>query len=358
MSGSSLDGLDLAFCEFKLSDGEIIDWELIIGETLPFSEKWQVRLKNLPQQSAFIFAQTDTYFGTYMGELVKEFLIKHKVKPDFIASHGHTVFHHPERQLTVQIGSGAALAGFTGYPVVCDFRSQDVAQGGEGAPIAPIADKLLLQGYDFYLNLGGIANISANINDKYIAFDIGGANQILNTLANEAGLEYDDKGNIAASGQLNTALQDEIDALPFFHIPYPKSLDNQWVMKHIAPPYQNDNIPLKDRLHTACVQLGAQIGLSIEEIIAKENLQKDRYRMLVTGGGAFNGFLVRSIQKSCSQVEIVLPDSNLIAFKEAILIALAGVLRVVNQNNCLRSVTGAKRDTVGGAIYQGWKRSI
>lgn len=358
MSGSSLDGLDIAFCKFELSNNEIIHWELLIGETLPFSEKWQVRLKNLPQQSAFTFAQTNTYFGTYMGEMVKTFLIKHKVKPDFIASHGHTVFHHPERQLTVQIGSGAALAGFTGYPVICDFRSIDVAQQGEGAPIAPIADKLLFKGYDFYLNLGGIANISANIDEKYIAFDIGGANQILNMLANETGAAYDDKGAIAATGQLNLALKQQIDNLPFFHLPYPKSLDNQWVMQHIAPPYQDETIPLADRLHTACIQLAQQIGQSIEQVITKENLQKEHYRMMTTGGGAFNDFLIQSIQNACPQVKIVLPDSNLIVFKEAILMALVGVLRVVDQNNCLRSVTGAKRDTVGGAIYQGWKRTI
>ncbi|MFK7933949.1 MAG: anhydro-N-acetylmuramic acid kinase [Saprospiraceae bacterium] len=358
MSGSSLDGLDLAFCEFQLENDEITNWQLLAGETLSFTEQWQNRLRHLPEQSAYTFAQTDTYFGLYMGELVKQFLIKHQLRPDFISSHGHTVFHHPERRFTTQIGSGAALAGFTGYPVVSDFRSQDVAQGGEGAPIAPIADKLLFSGYDFYLNLGGIANISANIGEKQVAFDIGGANQILNMLAMEAGLEYDRNGQIAANGELNLALKQTVDNLPYFNSPYPKTLDNRWVMAHIAPPYQNTEIPLKDRLFTACIQLAEQINLSIQQILTKENLQADSYQMLVTGGGAFNAFLMQTIQNACPAVEIVIPDENLIAFKEAILMALMGLLRVTNQNNCLRTVTGAKRDTVSGAIYQGWKRTI
>jgi len=358
MSGSSLDGLDLAFCEFVLADNDIADWKLIAGETLTFTEQWQNRLRNLPEQSAFTFAQTDTYFGLYMGDLVKQFLIKTKLRPDFISSHGHTIFHHPERRMTVQIGSGAALAGFTGYPVVSDFRSVDVAQGGEGAPIAPIADKMLLSGYDFYLNLGGIANISADVNGRHIAFDIGGANQILNMLANEVNLEYDKGGGIAAIGRSNVDLKSVVDDIPYFRLSYPKTLDNRWVMHEIAPPYQNKDIPLEDRLHTACVQLAEQINLSIQQIITKENLPVKSYQMLVTGGGAFNDFLIKTIRNACSTVEIVLPDENLIAYKEAILMALMGVLRITNQNNCLQTVTGAKRDTVGGAIYQGWKRTI
>lgn len=359
MSGSSLDGLDLAFCRFIVDNQEITDWQLIVGETLPFSEKWITRLRNLPQQNALTFAQTNVYFGHYLGELVKEFCIKNKVKPDFIASHGHTIFHHPEQRVTVQIGDGAALAAFTGYPVICDFRSQDVAINGEGAPVAPIADQLLLKGYDFYLNLGGIANISADINGEYIAFDIGGANQILNILANEAGLEYDDEGRLAASGTVHEELLNSVNGLPFFQQNYPKSLDNQWVMKNIAPAYVlNQDIPLEDRLHTACLQLAEQINLSIQQIIRRENLAKANYKMLVTGGGAFNKFLMDCIQKACPSIEVVIPDTPLIAFKEAILMALMGTLRVVNRANCLKSVTGAKRDTIGGAIYQGWKKQI
>lgn len=358
MSGSSLDGLDLAFCEFCLQENAIVSWRLVTGETLAFTEQWQNRLRNLPEQSAFTFAQTDTYFGLYMGELVKQFLIKNRLRPDFIASHGHTVFHHPERRMTVQIGSGAALAGFTGYPVVSDFRSQDVAQGGEGAPIAPIADKLLFDGYDFYLNLGGIANISANAKGKYIAFDIGGANQILNALANERAMPYDRGGAIAAKGQLQTALKETVDAIPYFGFSYPKTLDNRWVMREIAPFYQDQTIDLEDRLHTACVQLAGQVQRAIQQIITKENLQSTNHRMLVTGGGAFNTFLVQSIQKACPNIELIVPDPMIVAFKEAILMALMGIRRVSNQNNCLKTATGAKRDMVSGAIYQGWKCSI
>ena len=165
MSGSSLDGLDIAWCRFDLaepgaSNNPIEDWELLLAETLPFSETWVNRLSNLPEQSALTFAKTDTYFGHYMAELVNGFLARHQIEPDFIASHGHTVFHYPEKLMTSQIGDGAALAALTGYPVVSDFRTQDVALHGEGTPIAPAADRYLLDGYDFYMNIGGIANIT------------------------------------------------------------------------------------------------------------------------------------------------------------------------------------------------------
>ena len=163
MSGSSLDGLDIAFCELKITDSNSnIDWTLIKAETIPYPEKWQNRLINLPKQDGFIFAQTHTYFGHFLGELVNQFISKHQIDPDFIASHGHTIFHHPDKRLTVQIGDGAALAATTGYPVINGFRTQDIAINGEGTPIAPAADRYLLKGFDFYLNIGGIANITCD----------------------------------------------------------------------------------------------------------------------------------------------------------------------------------------------------
>ena len=179
MSGSSLDGLDIAFCKFKVENDIVLNWELLKAETIPFSEMWYSRLAHLPTQSALVYAKTHVYFGHYMGELVIDFMSRNNILPDFISSHGHTIFHHPDKRMTAQIGDGGALAATTGLMVVSDFRTQDIALGGEGTPLAPAADKYLFNGYDFYLNIGGIANISCNANGKMIAFDIGGANQVL-----------------------------------------------------------------------------------------------------------------------------------------------------------------------------------
>ena len=361
MSGSSLDGLDIAFCEFQIEDKNIVNWQLLLAETIPFSEKWQGRLLHLPQQDALVYAKSHAYLGHYFGELVNDFLERHQVEPDFIASHGHTIFHHPEKRMTAQIGDGAALAATTGYPVIADFRTQDIALEGEGTPLAPMADKFLFQGYDFYMNIGGIANISCNANGKMIAFDISGANQILNGLAHLMDMDYDEGGQVAATGEIENELLEELNELPYFSQIYPKSLDNQWVVNNLLKSYLEYEAPINNRLRTACEQLAVQTVLSIEQIIKKENLQKKQYKMLVSGGGVLNAFLMENIRAVCNEkieLEIVIPEKEIIEFKEAALMALLGVLRVENIPNCMASVTGAKRDTIGGAIYQGYKKKL
>lgn len=364
MSGSSMDGLDIAYCTFEVDkqgaeESVVIkNWDVLLAETVPFSEKWKERLMALHDQNALIFSKTHTYFGHYMGELVNDFLQKHDITPDFIASHGHTIFHYPENRLTVQIGDGAAMAAVTGYPVVSNFRTQDIAIDGEGAPLAPLADRYLFEGYDFYLNLGGIANITCDTGQKYVALDIGAANQILNVLAEQLDKEYDENGNFARKGQLNPNLLNIVNDIPFFKKPYPKSLDNQWVQTNIVPKYMIFPCSWEDKLHTACVQLAAQIKVSIESIIQKEQINKDHFKLFITGGGTLNSFLIEKIEEQCNaalQVELVLPSKKIIEFKEAALMALLGVLRVENIPNSMHSVTGATRDTIGGAIYQGNK---
>ena len=370
MSGSSLDGLDIACCEFEVvvntpnntnPQNAIKNWELIAAATVPFSEQWVARLHDLPRQTAYNFAKTHTYFGHYMSELVNVFLQTHQIEPDFIASHGHTVFHFPEKRGTTQIGDGAALAALTGYPVINDFRTQDVAIDGEGAPLAPIADQLLLQGYDFYLNLGGIANITCNANGKFVAFDIGPANQVLNIMAHQLGLPFDKDGEIAAAANPIPQLQNAVDALPYFQQAYPKSMDNNWIKEKVFPLYFESPENWEDKLHTACEQLAAQTATAIDQIIQKENFVKDQYQLLPSGGGALNQFLMQKIEKACNQKHQVIfaqPDNNIIEYKEAILMALMGVLRVENYANCLQSVTGAKYDSIGGSIHQGRKKMI
>jgi len=356
MSGSSLDGLDVVHCSLEITTKPVsISWKLLAGETLPFSDLWTRRLANLPGQSAMSFAQTHVYFSYYMGELVNEFIKRHQIQPDFIASHGHTIFHYPDKRFTTQIGDGGALAAATGFPVVSNFRTQDIALNGEGTPLAPAADRYLFPGYDFYLNLGGIANITANVNGKYLAFDTAPANQIFNALAQLSGTDYDEDGKLAAAGKVLPDLAEALSQNDYYQKPYPKSLDNQWIRQHVLPLYYEYPGSVEDRMCTAVHQLVDETIRSIKTILQKEVFNKESYQMFVTGGGAFNLYLIKLLKEKAAaelNLDIVLPEKDMIDFKEAILMVLLGVLRLENLPNCFASVTGAKRDTIGGAVYR------
>lgn len=358
MSGSSLDGLDLAYCRFDL-EGGTISWELLAQECVPFDPKWTMRLKKLYSQDALTFVKTHTYFGHYMGELVGDFVQKHGAKPDFVASHGHTVFHEPEARMTFQIGDGAALAVACGLPTISNFRQHDVALGGEGAPLAPIADKYLFAGYDFYLNIGGIANLSANVNGDMIAFDVCAANTLLNFVAAQIGLDYDRDGRLASNGQVREFLLDDLNNDYHYRNPYPKSISNKWVQSRMVPVLIRTRMSPEDKARTVCEHISLQISSSVSMIIQRENIDSRRFKMLATGGGALNRYLMNNIQEVFEhdglEVELVLPSPEIIKFKEAILMAFMGVLRLTNTPNVLSSVTGAAQNNIGGAFYQGTK---
>jgi anhydro-N-acetylmuramic acid kinase len=365
MSGSSLDGLDLAFCRFVLRKepsrpNPIQEWELIKGSTLPFSPEWKERLRSLPAASALEIMQADADFGHYTGQQVNRFLKNIGIAPDLIAFHGHTIFHVPSKMLTVQIGDGAALAAETSLPVVNQFRHQDVACGGQGAPIAAIADKYLLADFDFCLNLGGISNVTALLPDRTIAFDIGPANQILNALAAQRQLEYDDEGRIAASGQVHQPLLQALNQADYYQLDYPKTLDNFWGGRHILSKIQAAELSLEDQMRTAVEHIVFQIARSLEQLISKEKLPQKQYRLLPSGGGVFNTFLMQQLEKKLAAHHIFIekPEPAFAAFKEAILMALMGVLRIENIPNVMRSVTGATRDSIGGAVHQGHSKLI
>ncbi len=366
MSGSSLDGLDLAFCTFSVQKDRdqhlnIIDWELLKADTLAFSSGWKKRLADLPKVDGLRFMQAHTQFGHYTGLQVNHFLTKHQLEPDFIAFHGHTIFHDPPNQLTVQIGDGSAVAAVTTFPVINNFRHQDVASGGEGAPIAAIADKYLLPEFDFCLNLGGIANVTAQLPHKTLAFDICPANQILNVLASKMGMEYDDQGKIAASGQVHSHLLEQLNQPAYYQKAYPKTLDNFWGGQYLLPKIEASGINLADQMRTAVEHIAQQIDLSLKSIIEQERLEKSVLRLLPSGGGVFNTFLIDRIKKRIAEstnIELHLPEPSFAAFKEAILMALMGVLRVENVPNVLHSVTGARINTIGGSIHQGQSKFI
>ncbi|MFH1160507.1 MAG: anhydro-N-acetylmuramic acid kinase [bacterium] len=345
MSGTSLDGLDIAFCRFEKVRSRW-KYQIIHAETIPYSGEWQTRLATLPKQSAAFLAQTDADLGHFMGTLTHEFMQKYNITPDFIASHGHTVFHQPGSRLTTQIGKGAAIAAESGIPVICDFRSTDVALGGQGAPLVPIGDKLLFSEFDYCLNLGGFANISFDQDGKRIAFDICPVNIVLNKLAALTGRPYDPDGILARSGRLIPLLLEKLNKLPFYHDPAPKSLGKEWVDQYITPllePFlSKPSAFVNDLMHTFCEHIAMQV---------QRNTGTNRVnKLLITGGGALNQYLVERIRHHAA-VQVILPDIQTIQFKEALIFAFLGLLRWRNEVNCLASVTGSKSDHPGGAIY-------
>ncbi len=350
MSGTSLDGVDIAFCRFTINDSKWT-YTIEVGETIAYSTEWKKSLLALENTDAFTFEQTHVEYGFYLGELVANFIQKHNITADFVSSHGHTIFHQPTKKLTVQIGAGSVIAAKCNLPVVCDFRSLDVALGGQGAPLVPIGDKLLFENFDFCLNLGGFANISYNLPSPNgegegvrHAFDICPVNIVMNAICATVGKEYDNESELASNGKLNQLLLNELNQLPFYHLALnsPKSLGKEWVLKNIQPLLQKYNLAAADVLRTFCEHVSLQIAASIND--------KKQGEVFVTGGGAFNTFLMECIQKHTVH-QLIVPAKKIIEFKEALIFAFLGVLRMRNEVNCLKSVTGATNDNCGGAVY-------
>jgi anhydro-N-acetylmuramic acid kinase len=352
MSGSSLDGIDLVHCEFLFNQNQLAHWKLHHNVTLPFTEQWKERLIALPNSSARELIHAHTDLGHFIGKCVLDFIRDFSIENiDLIASHGHTLFHEPKSGYTCQIGDGAAIAAESRIPAICDFRASDVALGGQGAPLAPLADRMIFPGYDYYLNIGGIANITAAINGKYIAFDICGANQILNALASLEGKTYDHNGELAASGEFIPSLFDGLNNELYFNQPYPKSLSNQWIQQNSVKTCLSFSANTSDRLNTACHHIAFQLKKSIGMVSEKELFQPMKSNLFATGGGALNLYLMDLIASKIPNISIVIPKPEIVKAKEGILMALMGALRWKEIPNCISTVTGAAKNAIGGAVY-------
>lgn len=355
MSGSSLDGLDLAIGRFFSSDQTPLlkhfSWELLDCKTVPLTGKWKSLLQDLPDQSAIQLIETDVLFGKWMGQQVNDFLAASAYVPDLIVSHGHTVFHFPDKGISAQIGCGAHLSALTGIPVLNNLRMLDIAHGGQGAPLAPISDLWLFSENDFFLNLGGIANLSYLSGDQIIGYDVVGANQLLNRLAQEVGQSYDQGGQLASFGKIIPQLIAEADTIPYLSRNGPKSLGNDEVQQYWVQLFLNHPGLINDKLHTACVHIARAIARAIKRLATNHKV----YRLLPTGGGVFNTFLMQCIREALSdsavKIEINLPDVRIIEYKEALLMALMGFLKLSGLPNCLGQVTGARMDCSGGTLH-------
>jgi anhydro-N-acetylmuramic acid kinase len=343
MSGTSLDGLDIVLCHFTKQPKKW-KYKIIRSKTVPYPPQWKSKLGNADRLTGSDLVKLDQEYGAFLGQMVCDFLAKNQEDPDFIASHGHTVFHQPEKQITLQIGDGATLAAITGIKVISDFRSVDVALGGQGAPLVPVGDEFLFPEYDYCLNLGGIANLSYNTNGKRIAFDVCPVNIAINSLMEKVNLDVDLNGEKGRSGRIIPELLVRLNAIEYYQLKGPRSLGKEWFESIFLPITEIYDLPLSDLLRTIYEHVALQIGKAIPG--------NEKQTVLVSGGGAHNGFLIERIEAN-SPVQFIIPDKEIINYKEAVVFAFLGVLRDRNEVNCFASVTGASRNSIAGTVYAG-----
>tara|TARA_B100000965_G_scaffold406687_1_gene447280 strand:- start:4575 stop:5642 length:1068 start_codon:yes stop_codon:yes gene_type:complete len=342
MSGTSLDGLDMALATFERENPESA-WSFSIEktQTVPYSKELKEALKHAISYSSDQIIRLDWQLGEFMAMAIQRF--KYGVGPvDFVASHGHTIFHQPDKGVTLQIGSAQKIQVITGLPVVNNFRQADVKAGGQGAPLVPIGDRDLFGDFDSALNLGGIANISFDYQGQRIAYDICPFNMALNELASQLGHEFDYAGKMAASGTVNSSLLERLNQIEYLKKPWPKSLGLEDYKAFWKPELDHSDGRIEDKLATCVIHAVEQIGAALNQF--------DKKRVLITGGGAYNRHFIESLQQYCSNCEIVIPEKTVIEFKEALVFAYLGLLRVEGQPNCLASVTGARNDVLGGDL--------
>jgi anhydro-N-acetylmuramic acid kinase len=353
MSGSSLDGLDIAFVEFDETGGKW-SFNILAAETYAYNAEWKDRLKNASTLNALDYQLLHTSYGHFLGEQVNKFIGEHglQYKVALIASHGHTVFHFPGQKMTAQLGDGAAIAAVTLLPVVSDLRALDVAFGGQGAPIVPIGEKYLFPDFEMFLNIGGITNLSIRNGEAYTAFDVCPANRVLNSLAAKVGKDYDASGEMASAGNVNEGLLNKLNELSYYKLTTPKSLDNSFGADEIYPLIKSFGLTHNDSLRTYVEHIVIQIKSAI---LANCQLPIDNSKLLVTGGGAFNSFLIERLKRELDSIniEVVIPGRQIVEFKEALIMALIGILRWRQEYTTLASVTGAARASIGGALWIG-----
>lgn len=343
MSGTSLDGIDLAHVVFEVSDG---NWTFAIREsqTIAYSDAWLQKLKIAVGFTKDELEKLNSDYTILLGETIRGFIEKHGIENlDAVCSHGHTILHQPHNGFTLQIGNLPQIAKIVGQKVICDFRVEDVELGGQGAPLVPIGDRILFPDYDYCLNLGGFSNVSFENHGLRLAFDISPVNTVLNFYANRLGFDYDDRGKLAESGKIDHELLSVLNNLAYYQQPFPKSLGFEFVKETVLPLIEKYAIPDQDKLRTFVEHIAVQIASA---------LPKKTGKLLATGGGAYNAFLISRMQEHLPQIKIEIPEKKILEFKEALIFALLGALKMRNEINVLASVTGAKHDHSSGKSYE------
>ncbi|MBE7174670.1 MAG: anhydro-N-acetylmuramic acid kinase [Williamsia sp.] len=355
MSGSSLDGLDIVFAQFEESRGAW-SYEIKASDTYEYNTDWQRRLQQATNLSAYDYLKLHADYGKFTGEQINSFIQTHELyhQVQIIASHGHTVFHAPGNGFTAQLGDGAHIAAVTGINVVSDLRTMDVALGGQGAPIVPAGEKLLFAQHSVLLNIGGIANITYQNAETQVAFDICPANKVLNALAEKEGKPYDEDGEMASAGVVHDGLLWHLNEMDYYALPFPKSLDNSFGLQTVLPVIESyGQLTTADASATYVEHIVMQTVKAIQQL--ENQFSIGSKELLITGGGAFHSFLIQRLRDALEPMNytITIPPSEVVKYKEALIMALLGLLRWREENTVLQSVTGASRSSIGGAVWIG-----
>ncbi|MCM4157461.1 anhydro-N-acetylmuramic acid kinase [Gramella sp. AN32] len=346
MSGTSLDGIDLVHC--TISAGENWDFKLHASETVAYPKEWQEKLSQAVNFQKEDLKSLNLEYTEFLAGVINTFITRNSIENvDAVSSHGHTVKHEPDKGFTLQIGNLEKLAALIDQTLVCDFRVQDVAMGGEGAPLVPVGDALFFNGYKYCLNLGGFANISTEVNSERVAYDISPVNTVLNYFSQKEGKAYDENGNMARDGDMNQELLEKLNALDFYHKQPPKSLGIEWVNQKVIPLIESFDLETPSILKTFCLHIAFQISESLDN--------QPSSKVLITGGGAFNDFLIETLEQQ-SNCSFTIPEREIVEFKEALIFALLGVLKLRGEVNVLKSVTGAEKDHSSGMVFKPSKK--
>ncbi len=348
MSGSSLDGLDIADCTFS-SLGNSFSYFINTAQTLEYPEDLKKSLTIASSLSSIQLTELNKQYSSWISEQLNN-IIEDKDSIQLIGLHGHTVFHEPKKGFSLQLGDGAIISSKTNIATVTDFRNADIAAGGQGAPLSPKGDLDLFSEYDGFLNLGGISNFSFKMkDDSILGYDICPFNLALNELAERVGLNYDKDGKLASKGVLIESLFEELNSIPFYADKKPKSIDRIWYEKEFQPilkKYYNSS-RLEDIIHSVCQHQKKQIADVLNYYLSEGK------QILFSGGGTNNSFFIESL-KSQVKAEIIIPETEIVDYKEAIIFAYLALLRALNKTNCIAKVTGAEKDSIGGELFGNW----
>ncbi len=336
MSGTSCDGLDIAYCEF--SKQKSWSYKIIKCQTIKYNQNFINKISREFSEINKDLIELDYFFGKFIGLEINKFIKKHELKIDLVCSHGHTVIHNPEKKISFQIGCGKTIRNITKTTTINDFRIKDIEMGGQGAPLVPIGDNLLFKKYKYCLNLGGFANISEKTKNNIIGYDICPCNIILNYYSKKMGFPFDNKGALSSKGNINEMLLNELNNLNYYRIEGPKSLDVSWVRDNFIPTVDKYKLTAQNILATISKHIAQKIGEKI-----------NKAETIVSGGGCFNNHVINMIKKE-SNSKIVIPDIKTINYKEAMIFGFIGILKFRNEINCYNSVTGARENSIVGVI--------
>ncbi|MBW8686545.1 anhydro-N-acetylmuramic acid kinase [Chitinophaga rhizophila] len=348
-SGTSLAGLDIAFAVLTEVRGKWT-YEIKAAERLAYTPEWEEKLGKAAEMPARDYMLLNSEYGHFIGQAVNQFITQHQLdhKVHFIASHGHTAFHVPAQKMTAQLGDGAAIAALTGISVISDLRAMDIALGGKGGPVLPVAEQLLFPDYHYRVNLAENATLAAQSEGQLIAFDICPCNYVLDTLAGMLGRAFDDEGKLAAGGVTDQRLLDTLNGLAFYSQKYPRTLAAKFGTGTILPMIQQHQLSTQGKLNTYTHHIAAQVAAAVQQLQAPQEGASNN--LLLTGGGTKNAYLVQAIREAVQPLNINVTVQEE-PFRNALMVALLGALRWRQESNAFASVTGAEKDSVGGALW-------